>query len=86
MVYGLSYPSSNHVILPLIFEVEHQKFFWNKSKHEKQTYELRIYIFEPHGGNEEKVTLLTFNGTNYWGETGLTVQMPTLIISNHYYH
>jgi hypothetical protein len=49
-------------------------------------YEPRIYIFEPHGGNEEKVTLLTFNGTNYWGKTGLTVQKPTLIISNHNYH
>ena len=50
------------------------------------SYELHKYRFEPHGGNEEKVTLLTLNGTNYWGETGLTVQKPTLFISNHNYH
>ncbi len=48
--------------------------------------ELHKYRFKPHGGNEEKATLLTLNGTNYWGKTGLTVQKPTLIISNHNYH
>ena len=34
----------------------------------------------------KKVTLLTLNGTNYWVKAGLTVQKPTLIISNHNYH